>query len=114
MIVAKHEFKAGETVEIPENNRNLTQRANFYLANQFAQAVDLGGCECEDCEDCNEKSGVLFTLEDEENGTIEVKSIKDVNKNQLVKLLENAEVEFNQGDSKAILFDLYVNSLAKD
>jgi len=50
MLVDKHEFKAGQKVEVDENNKNLRQRADWYLANNFAQICN-GEDGCKDCKD---------------------------------------------------------------
>jgi hypothetical protein len=51
---------------------------------------------------------ILFTFEGENSETIEVKSIKDIDKDQLVVLLGKSLVAFNPADEIEVLFDLYL------
>ena len=122
MLVDKHEFKAGQKVEVDENNKNLRQRADWYLANNFAQICN-GEDGCKDCKDKKNKETigtenvesdvVLFTFENTEGETVEVKTIKDIKKDQVVSLLEaiDPKVEFNVADNKETLFSLYLETL---
>jgi hypothetical protein len=55
---------------------------------------------------------ILFTFEGEKSEIIEVKSIKDIDKDQLVVLLGKKLVPFNPADEIEVLFDLYLKSIA--